>query len=164
MNYSMSLALLCFVGGLLTACKLLPGEPYDDKELALGLTAPEGAIEVLFNPCGSLAIEEVRLVEVKGGVIGDDDDIVLWEVRADGPVPSSSLSTFVLGKSRDRFTETVPMAESLPNKMGLLVFAGGRIHANTSFKVDDLMTGAYLNYKEKYVSKADFVAFDSCNF
>ena len=56
------------------------------------------------------------------------------------------------------------MAESLPNEMGLLIFAEGRIKANTSFEMEDLMAQAYLNYKNKYVAKADFAAFDSCNF
>src|SRR4051794_17203842 len=86
---------VCFFGliwtGLIMSC-----EPPFPRELGASKTS-ESSVTVLYHPCIGLrgaSVSEIQLLESKGNIVGDADDIVLWDVSADEPIP---LSKFTIG-------------------------------------------------------------------
>jgi hypothetical protein len=119
-----------------------------------------GDIEVVYKPCHHPGVTSVRFVEIKGGVIGDDDDRTLWEIRSRG----LQQDHFTVGKTPEDFSEVVKVIEAPTGKepFGFIVTKVGGWRQMKSFHLDQLRTDKLFLDKNRYLTRQEFVARDNC--
>jgi hypothetical protein len=146
---------------LLPACDWI-GEPVPGRQFGLSLT-DSGDIVVRYDPCVYEGVSVVELRSVKGHIFGDNDDPILWEATSD---QDTRLETFTVGNAPPGFSETIPLQGMPPSgeRLGIIVsLPNARATQGTTFKIEELKTGEFLDARGNYVSLETFLVSDKCN-
>jgi hypothetical protein len=76
-----------------------PGPPRE----AIGVTKSGSRIVVYYVLCPGELVKDLQLLTARGGIIGDEDDQVLWDVSSD---EGSRQSSYTVGAKPEGFSET----------------------------------------------------------
>ena len=116
---------------------------------------------VLYVPCFSTHVELIRLIEVRGGVFGDEDDPILWEIEPESQPPSIESLFITVGETPEGFKENVPFASDVIRSLGWYVI-GVESRSYRTFDLKELREGQYLNYRDRYLTEEQFRADEHC--
>lgn len=144
---------------LIAACSF--GEPDPGRALSIS-RAESGDVAVLYKPCVARSIETIRLVDQFGTILGNEDDRILWEVRAVSPFIVENTFSLIIGLTPDGFEEVVPLTIPLEGRLGLIVLTD-RQTTSEGFEIDDLQVGMYRTHRGDYLTLEAFEEFDTCD-
>ena len=108
----MALALLM---PAMLACDPLP---VDRAPIGLSRDEASGRVAVHFFTCPNESVLRLRVLYSEDLTVGNGDDLVLWEIRADNG--ASHLTEFQVGVEPPGFNETVPLTAALPENRDLI--------------------------------------------
>jgi hypothetical protein len=131
-------------------CAFLPCDP-GPPPIGATLT-PDGHVDLLIGACPHDRVGEVRVAIAGNGVVGDDDDQVLWDVV--GRDTERRLS-FEVGTTPLGFTERTPLQGPLPRTLPIVASArGGGWEWVGSFSVNELTRRSISANGDRYTPAA----------
>lgn len=144
--------------GLLTV-PLPACDPYTgDEATAVSLGSESQSVDVLYRPCQGELVQDVRVVEMRNGVVGGAEDPVIWQISSRF---GSSLSRFRVGETADGFEEIQTMRRPLDPAIQYAAILQTTIDSHTFesftvFRIQDIQPGKVL-WKEQSITLDEFV-------
>jgi hypothetical protein len=132
-------------------------------DAGVGVSLEEGGqIRIHLALCPGEMVSRIALVTTRDNVVGNEDDLVLWEIRptADGGNEGRGFRVLeaLVGVDPDGFDETVALTEPIPRRDQLDIFKDtSQTEQIASFEVAELSIGSILSEDEMW-SEAEFVS------
>jgi hypothetical protein len=122
----------------------------------IGLTSEADHLQLRFVLCSGETVMRIRLFEIHGDSVPDEDDVVIWEIRANEP---KRLEVFIVGDTPPGFEEIVPIAhDPRPNMLySFTVDSTQQRVAALGFKSDQPERGRVLTSDGDLLTMEDFV-------
>jgi hypothetical protein len=142
--------ILILMPSLLGSCDPVP--PLD----RIGLTSEADHLQLRYVLCPEEIVTRIRLFEIHGDSVPDEDDVVIWEIRANEP---ERLEVFVVGDTPSGYEEIVPIAhDPRPNMLYSFTVDSTRQRvAALGFKTDQLEDGRVLTSYGDSLTMNEFV-------
>jgi hypothetical protein len=141
---------------LLAACD----HPRPYNEIALSLSNA-GDMVIHFRPCNNDQAINVKLVEIKGDVVGDDDDVTVWEIRRTRYI---ALDAFTVRQTPDAYVEVVNQvpADVSQKRLGVIITKGSELRQYKSFLANQLKSERFYLDTGNYVTPQKWEQLNTC--
>ena len=122
----------------------------------IGLTSGADHLQLRYVLCPEEIVTRIRLFEIHGDSVPDEDDLVIWEIRANEP---KRREVFVVGDTPSGYEEIVPLAhDPRPNMLySFTVDSTRQSIVALGFKSDQLEGGRVLTRDGDLLTKKEFV-------
>jgi hypothetical protein len=134
---------VCSLVVLLVSCD--PLEP--DTSVGVSITA-DGSLDVYLSLCGGEILRSVRLLDAHDGIVGDENDVVLWGIAPEqvGAVRSEEQLVLPVGNIPTGFRELSALSAPLPEgKLLTVTMKTDRRSQLVGFRISNLVRGSVLS-------------------